>query len=73
MEARDFVVDLIGAGMTQSQIAERIGVQQATISKIARGDVRDVMSRSYRKLADLHAERMEAGREQRAQAEQRVA
>ncbi len=56
MEARDFISDLTKAGMTQAQIAERVGLVQATVSKIARGDVNDVMSRSYRRLAALHAE-----------------
>ena len=54
MEARDFVVALIGAGQTQSVIAERTGIPQPTISKVARGDVADVMSRNYRKLQALY-------------------
>jgi len=56
MEARDFVEALIGKGLTQSQIAERTGIPQPTISKVARGDVSDVLSRNYRKLQALHAE-----------------
>jgi transcriptional regulator with XRE-family HTH domain len=56
MEARDIVKQLIDAGMTQVQIAERTGITQPTVSKILRGDVRDVMSQSYRRLAAVHAE-----------------
>lgn len=56
MEARDFVEALIGKGLTQSQIAERTGIPQPTISKVARGDVSDVLSRNYRKLQALHDE-----------------
>lgn len=56
MEARDFIKQLIDAGMTQVQIAERTGITQPTVSKILRGDVRDVMSQSYRRLAALHGE-----------------
>lgn len=56
MEARDFINALIGLGLTQSQIAERTGIPQPTISKVSRGDVSDVMSRNYRKLQELHAE-----------------
>lgn len=56
MEARDFVAALVGSGLTQSQIAERTGITQPTLSKVLRGDVDDVLSRNYRKLQALHAE-----------------
>ena len=56
MEASDLISDLIAKGWTQVQIAERTGIPQPTVSKIVRKDVQDVMSRSYRKLAALHAE-----------------
>jgi transcriptional regulator with XRE-family HTH domain len=55
MEAQDYVKQLLAAGLTQTVIAERSGIPQPTISKIARGDVTDVMSRNYRKLQALHA------------------
>ena len=57
MEARDFIVALIAQGLTQSQIAERTGIPQPTISKVARGDVKDVLSTNYRKLQALFAEK----------------
>lgn len=60
MEARDFIGALLGAGMTQVEIAERTGIPQPTISKVARGDVKDVLSQNYRKLQALHAERFPA-------------
>jgi predicted transcriptional regulator len=56
MEARDFVQDLQNWGLTQAQIAERTGIPQPTISKIARGTVDDVLSRNYRSLQTVHAE-----------------
>ena len=57
MEARDYVNALINeGGLTQSQIEARTGIRQATISKVARGDVKDVLSVNYRKLQALHAE-----------------
>ena len=55
MEARDFIAALIGRGLTQSDIADRTGIPQPTISKVARGEVADVMSRNYRKLQTLHS------------------
>lgn len=63
MEARDYIrVIREQHRLTQAQIAERTGITQPTISKIERGDVDDVMSRSYRALKALHDE-LEAGRE----------
>ncbi len=56
MEARDFIAELIDKGMTQSQIEARTGIRQATISKVSRGEVKDVLSVNYRKLQALHAE-----------------
>jgi len=56
MEARDFIAELVRAGLTQVQIAERTGIPQPTISKVLRGGVDDMLSRSYRKLQALHAE-----------------
>lgn len=60
MEAKDFVDALIAKGLTQSQIAERTGIPQPSISKVARrgqpGGVDDVLSRNYRKLQSLYEE-----------------
>jgi transcriptional regulator with XRE-family HTH domain len=56
MEARDFVNDLQSWGLTQEQIAARSGVPQPTVSKIARGQVKDVFSRTYRSLESIHRE-----------------
>lgn len=56
MEARDYVNALIEMGLTQTQIAEKTGIQQPAISKVARGDVKDVLSVNYRRLQALHAE-----------------
>lgn len=58
MEARELIEALIARGWTQQRIGERIGLTQASVSKVARGDVDDVMSRSYRHLESLHAEVM---------------
>lgn len=56
MEARDFVQDLQRWGLTQDHIADRTGIPQPTISKIARGKVDDVLSRNYRALETVHRE-----------------
>lgn len=69
MEARDFIIALRARQFTQSQIAQRTGIPQPTISKIERGEVSDVMSRNYRALQSLHDDTMQV----RAGAKQRVA
>lgn len=56
MEAQDFVSALVKSGMTQQQIAERTGIPQPTLSKVLRGEVKDVLSRNYRQLQSLHDE-----------------
>jgi predicted transcriptional regulator len=56
MEARDYVNELRHWGLTQAQIAERTGIPQPTISKIARGEVEDVLSKTYRRLQTVHTE-----------------
>ena len=60
MEAQDYVLSLKGMGLTQTQISEATGIPQPTISKIERGDVVDVMSRTYRALQHLHVKRTES-------------
>lgn len=50
MEAKDYVLALKERGLTQVQIEEITGIPQPTISKIERGDVADVMSKTYRAL-----------------------
>jgi transcriptional regulator with XRE-family HTH domain len=54
MEAKDYLQAIRERGLTQAQIADRTGIPQPTISKIERGDVSDVMSKSYRALQALH-------------------
>jgi transcriptional regulator with XRE-family HTH domain len=54
MEAQDYVLALKKHGLTQVQIAEGSGLQQAQISKIECGVVADVLSKSYRALKDFY-------------------
>ena len=56
MEAREFIAALMATHMTQSEIAERTGIPQPSISKVARGEVDDMLSRNYRKLQALYEE-----------------
>lgn len=54
MEPKELVLALLSMGLTQQQIADKTGVAQPTISKVARGDIEDVLSRNYRRLEALH-------------------
>lgn len=54
MEAKDIVQSLIDKGRTQSQIAEKVGVQQSTISKLMNGSIADISSKTYRALLELN-------------------
>ena len=54
MEAKDYVLALKERKFTQKQIEELTGIPQPTISKIERGDVADVMSKTYRALQDAY-------------------
>lgn len=58
MEPRDYLLAIRAheSNLTQAQIAQRTGIPQPTISKIERGEVEDVMSRSYRALQALYEE-----------------
>lgn len=61
MEPIEYLQALLAAGLTQSQIADRTGVPQPTISKVLRGEVKDVMSRNYRRIQALHGEVVATG------------
>lgn len=56
MHPRDYIAALADWGLTQMQIAERTGLAQSTISKVARGDVSDILSQSYLRLRALYEE-----------------
>lgn len=56
MEPRELIQALIAKGLTQVQIGDRIDIGQAGVSKLARGAVCDINSRSYRRLQALHTE-----------------
>lgn len=56
MEAKDYIEAIRARGHTQEQIAKKTGIPQPTISKIARGEVADVMSRNYRALQAMFNE-----------------
>jgi len=54
--AQDYLKAIRDSGLTQSQVAERTGIPQGTISKIERGQVSDVLSKTYLALQSLHDE-----------------
>lgn len=56
MDAKDYLIVIRAKGMTQAQVSEKTGIPQPTISKIERGDVSDVMSKTYLALQALYRE-----------------
>lgn len=56
MEARDYLLAIRALGLTQVQVAEQSGVPQPTISKIERGETKDVLSKNFLALQKLHGE-----------------
>lgn len=57
MEAKDLIDSILACdGWTQLRIEERTGIPQGTISKVARGVVKDMLSRNYRQLLALYEE-----------------
>ena len=56
MDAKDYLIVIRAKGMTQAQVSEKTGIPQPTISKIERGDVSDVMSKTYLALQSLYKE-----------------
>lgn len=54
MEAKDFIREIRKYGLNQQEIAEKSGLNQPAISKIERGDVSDVRSKTYRALQSLY-------------------
>lgn len=56
MDPQQLVHALLRMGLTQAEIAAHAGLAQSTVSKVARGAVRDVLSRSYLQLKALYDE-----------------
>jgi transcriptional regulator with XRE-family HTH domain len=73
MEARDFVIALKEKGMTQTQISIETGIAQSTISKIEGGNVKDVMSKSFKALQTLYSKKSKQPRKPRTPAQPEVA
>lgn len=55
MDWKKLIGDLLQAGMTQQEIADRCGSKQSTISEIYRGDTADPRYALGEKLKKLHA------------------
>lgn len=60
LSPRELVLALRGFGLTQKQIEEETGIPQPAVSKIERGESKDVMSKNYRALVALHAKKCQA-------------
>ena len=54
MIARDYLKAIRDTGVTQAEVSEKTGIPQPTISKIERGESRDVLSKNFLALQRLH-------------------
>lgn len=60
--SRDLARETIALGMTQKEVAERIGATQSTVSKLIRGGISDISYATGKHLEALHQERMAAAK-----------
>ena len=52
------IEQLVAAGMSQQQIAEHVGVRQSAISKLLRGERKDMLHSNALRLVALYRERL---------------
>lgn len=57
--SKELAQEILDAGLTQREIAERTGTTQATISKLIRGVITDVGYATGKRLEVLHAHQTE--------------
>lgn len=55
--SRDLAKKIIALGMTQTEIAERVGSTQATVSKLIRGGISDISYATGKRMEALYEER----------------
>ncbi|AQS50746.1 hypothetical protein PAEH1_02770 [Paenalcaligenes hominis] len=60
--SKELAEEIIAAGMTQTEIAERVGATQATVSKLVRGGIADISYAIGKRLELLHKEKVASGK-----------
>lgn len=61
MDAKALLVEIRGCGLTQVEVASAIGVSQGTVSKIERGQTKDLKANTYLALQKLHQSKVSGG------------
>ena len=56
--AKELAQEILDSGLTQQEVAEKIGTTQATISKLVRGVITDVGYATGKQLEALHRTKM---------------
>lgn len=59
--SKELAEEIIASGMTQAEIAERVGTTQATVSKLTRGGIADISYATGKRLELLHKEKVASG------------
>lgn len=54
MDAQRLIADLIGAGLSQTAIADAVGMSQGGISRLASGDRKRISYETGERLVELH-------------------
>lgn len=57
MTPLQIIAALRAKGLTQKEIGDSTGLSQSMVSKVERGDIKDVVSRHYRALVVLYAQK----------------
>jgi len=60
--SKELAEEIIAAGVTQTEIAERVGATQATVSKLVRGGIADISYAIGKRLELLYKEKVASGK-----------
>ena len=54
-DCRELLAEIRRAGLTQTEVAEELGIRQASVSKLERGLTKELRAGAYSKLLALHS------------------
>ncbi|MDR0214568.1 MAG: helix-turn-helix domain-containing protein [Comamonas sp.] len=54
MDCRELLAEIRRTGLTQAEVAEKLGIRQASVSKLERGLTKELRAGAYSKLLALY-------------------